>query len=80
VPARSKKNIDNKEGVPVIKCYCGVEILLVPNVKSMSEAIEAHVEKHRKKGKDPKEAEAETERIREYLIMQVLDKASKTDE
>jgi endonuclease V-like protein UPF0215 family len=80
VPARSKKNIDNREGLPVIKCCCGVEILFVPNVKSMSEAIEAHVEKHRKKVKELNEADAEAERIREYLIMQVLDKASKTDE
>ena len=43
----------------------------------MSEAIEAHVETHKQKVKDPKEAEAEAERIRDDLIAQVLEKASK---
>ena len=61
----------------MIKCSCGAEILLVPNVNAMSEAIEAHVEKHIQKIKDPKAAEAEAERIRDHLIIQVLDEASK---
>ena len=61
----------------MIKCSCGVEILLVPNVKVMSNAIEAHVAKHTQKAKDPKTAEAEAEHIRDHLITQVLDKASK---
>ena len=52
--------------------------MLVPNLKLMSEAIEAHIEKHEKKVKDPREAEAEAERIRTDLIVKVLDKASKT--
>ncbi len=43
----------------------------------MSEAIEAHVEEHKQKVKDPKEAEAEAECIRDDLIVKVLDKASK---
>jgi len=38
----------------------------------MSEAIEAHVEKHKQKIKDPKAAEAEAECIRADLITQVL--------
>lgn len=46
-------------------------------VKLMSEAIEAHVPKHKQKVKDPKAAEAEAERISDDLITQVLDKASK---
>ena len=62
----------------MVKCSCGAEILLVPNVKVMSAAIEAHVAKHIQKVKDPKAAEAEAEHIRDDLIIQVLDKASKT--
>jgi hypothetical protein len=31
-----------------IKCSCGAKILLFPNVKVMSEKIQAHVEKHKK--------------------------------
>ena len=69
----SKKNME----LPLIKCYCGTQILLVPNVKAMNKAIETHVEKHRKqKLPNQKEAESEAERIREYLITQVLSKAS----
>ena len=73
----AKKKIGGDKGLPMIKCSCEAKIMLVPNVKLMSEAIEAHVEKHKQKVKDPKAAEAEAERIRDYLIMQVLDKASK---
>lgn len=73
----AKKKIGGKKGLPVIKCSCGVEIMLVPNVKLMSEAIEAHIAKHKQKVKEPKAAEAEAERIRDDLIIQVLDKASK---
>jgi hypothetical protein len=51
------------------------KIMLVSNAKLMSEAIESHVVTHKQKVKDPKEAEAE--RARDYLIIQVLDKASK---
>ena len=48
--------------------------MIVPNVKLMSQAIEAHILKHKKKAKDPKEAEIEAERIRDELITQILDK------
>ena len=79
LPVRvSKKKTSGKKRLPVVKCTCGVEILLVPNVKLMSEAIESHVEKHKKKIKDSKEAEAEADRVRDGLIKQVLDKASES--
>ena len=73
-----KKKIGGKSGMSAIKCLCGGVILLVPNVKAMSEAIESHVAKHRQKVKDPKEAEAEAERIRDDLITKILEKASKS--
>jgi hypothetical protein len=63
-------------GLPVIKCSCGVEILLVPNVTKMNDAIEAHILEHTKKVKNAKEAEAEAERVRSDLITKVLEKAS----
>ncbi len=78
LPVRvSQKKKISKKRLPIIKCCCGAKILLVPNVKLMSEAIEAHTAKHKQKVKDPKEAEAEAERIRDDLIAQILDKASK---
>ena len=62
----------------MIKCsLCGAEILLVPNVRVMSEAIELHVEMHVQMS-GSKETDEEAERIRDDLITQVLKKASRT--
>ncbi len=41
----------------------------------MSQAIEAHIEEHKKKMKSHKEAEAEAERIGDDLTAKVLRKA-----
>ena len=75
----SKKKIGENKGLPTIRCsFCGQEILLVPNVKLMSEAIEAHAIEHARKICDPKEAEAEAGRVLDSLIAKVLERASKT--
>ncbi len=74
----SKKVKVSDANLPLIECFCGAKILLVPNVKHMSEAIEAHVAEHTKKIKDQKEAEAEAERVRDDLIAKVLSKACET--
>lgn len=66
----------NETSLPIIICSCGAEILLIPNVKEMNKAIEAHIEEHTKKINSAKEAEAEAERIRDDLIVKVLEKAS----
>jgi len=62
--------------LPLIICSCGAEILLIPNVKRMSEAIEVHVREHVRTLKAPKDVEAEAERIRDDLIAKILNKAS----
>ncbi len=49
--------------------------MLLPDVKLMGKAIEAHVEEHVKNIKEPKKAEIEAERVRDYLITKVFDKA-----
>ncbi len=38
-----------KGHLPVVCCECGAEILLVPDLKAMDLAIEAHVSEHRGK-------------------------------
>jgi hypothetical protein len=38
-----------KEGLPLIRCECGVEILVVPDLQAMNRAIKTHVAEHRKK-------------------------------
>ncbi len=73
----SKKVVGSKAGLTTIRCSCGFEILLVPDVKVMSEAIEAHAEKHQKKAKDVKASKADAELITDHLIAQVFKKASK---
>jgi hypothetical protein len=62
-----------KQRLPLIRCSCGAEILLVPNVKMMGEAIENHADAHKQKVKDHEEAEAE--RVRNDLIVKTLEKA-----
>ncbi|MGF3522495.1 MAG: hypothetical protein ACQXXJ_05295 [Candidatus Bathyarchaeia archaeon] len=63
-----------KTKIPVIKCSCGAVILVVPDIKKMSDAIEKHVEEHVQKGKHSKNGET-TEQIRENLIAQTLNVA-----
>jgi len=38
-----------KERLPIIKCECGAEILLLPDLKAMNRAIKAHGIEHKKK-------------------------------
>jgi len=63
------------ETMPMVKCFCGAKILLVPDVKKMSEAIEAHAKEHAKNYKTEKEKDIEADRVREDLIAKVLAKA-----
>ena len=77
MPSRvSRKKKSSSANLPVIECSCGAKILLVPNVKKMGAAIEAHIIEHIKKMRNSEEAEAEAERIRGDLIVKVLDLAS----
>lgn len=63
------------EALPLIICSCGAEIILIPNVKRMSEAIEVHVKEHVRTLKASKDAEAEADSIRDDLIAKILNNA-----
>ena len=63
---RSYRNMDT------VKCECGAEILLLPDVRAMGQAIEVHVALHMQKLKAPAGATAEAERVRDALIAQVF--------
>ncbi len=65
----------SKSNLPVIRCRCGFEILLLPNPKMMGDAIEAHADTHRRKLKGQKNAEVEADQIADELIIQALTKA-----
>jgi len=47
----------------IVKCQCCKEILLLPDLKAMSNALEAHVLEHCKKEKDPIKAARKSERL-----------------
>lgn len=71
-----KKRTDGAIKLPLVECFCGEKILLIPNVKQMSRAIETHALKHIKQLRLPrKEAELEAERVRDDLTAKVLQKA-----
>jgi len=64
---------------PLIRCRCGKEILLVPNVVEMSKAIEDHVEEHEKKIKNRRQAKTEAQEILDDLLAKVLFVASEIE-
>jgi hypothetical protein len=62
--------------VPVVRCECGAQIRLLPQVELMGKEIEAHAETHRKNEPDTAKAEALVTRIQDDLIRQALQKAA----
>lgn len=60
--------------LPIIKCECGAEILLIQQVDLMGKAIDSHVEEHRARVSDPIKADALAKRIEDHLIKQVFEK------
>jgi hypothetical protein len=72
----TKKQQKKKKDSSFIICECGFAILLVPDLKAMSKAIENHALEHANKEKDIAKAAFEEERIQNLLIAQTLDKAA----
>jgi hypothetical protein len=68
---QDRKSAEKKIG-PLLRCECGFEILLAPDLKYMSKAIEAHAAEHGKKQKDSAKAAIEAERIENDLIIQTF--------
>lgn len=73
----SNEDLCLKEHMPLVKCECGAEILLLPDLKAMNHAIEAHVGEHRKKGKNAPKAPTSS-RVRQLLVQLTLVKASES--
>jgi hypothetical protein len=64
----------------MVRCECGDEILVVPDLKEMGKAIEDHAELHLQGLKGPACTAAEAERLKDALIAQVLRIASEFDD
>lgn len=62
-----------------IRCECGAELLLLPDLKEMGKAIEDHVELHLQSLKAPSCTPAEAERLKDMLIAQALAKAGQSE-
>jgi hypothetical protein len=62
----------NKGGLLAITCLCGEQILVIPDLKAMSEAIERHVAEHEKKDDSHEDKEAKSAMFRHFLIEQIL--------
>jgi hypothetical protein len=60
----------HKKHMPIVRCNCGYEILVIPDLKAMHIAIENHVAKHKK-------AHNNLKRLTESLTEHVLIVASK---
>lgn len=74
---RKRKRAKHKKLSPTLRCLCGAEILVVPDLKAMDQAIKNHLSEHEKTtaGKDKAVAIGVLE---QYLTEQVLTVASKT--
>ena len=56
----------------IIKCVCGSEILIVPDLKAMSKAIHNHLMEHTRAEKDVTKAAAQWAVAENFLIEQLF--------
>ena len=61
-----------KRKMPIIKCSCGTEILVVPDIKAMDRAINRHVAEHKLKAGNSTEKKIAYKRKEDYLIKKLL--------
>jgi hypothetical protein len=63
-----------------IRCACGDELLLLPDLKETGKAIDDHIELHLQSLKAPSCTPAEAERLKDELITQIITVASQHDD
>jgi hypothetical protein len=69
-------DIHLKERLPLIKCKCGTEILVVPDLRAMNRAIKTHVSEHRKREKFTQKSTVPSIKISQLLSQLILIKVS----
>jgi hypothetical protein len=72
----AKTDIYLKERLPLIKCECGTEILVLPNLRAMNRAINNHVAKHKQRERTNKKNIVSSDKICQLLSNLTLIKAS----
>ena len=69
-----------KERLPLIRCECGAEILLVPDLQAMNRAIKTHVTEHIKKTRNTKNNVTTSSKISQLLSHLALMKISEQND
>jgi hypothetical protein len=62
--------------MPIIRCNCGAEILLVPDINAMNRAIENHIDIHKILTQNTNQQNDTPKQVIQNLVEQVLQKAS----
>ena len=68
----NRRVVHSRQRKAMVKCECGEEISIFPDVKATSEAIEVHIALHSKGVKGPACTMVEAERLRDALVVQAL--------
>jgi hypothetical protein len=63
----------NRKG-SIIRCECGFEIPVLPDAQAVGSTIDAHIEEHKRKLKDPDEAEIAAKRVHDHLFRILFEK------
>ena len=71
---KDKTSALNSRGkkLPTIKCTCGAEILVMPDLDAMNQAIQNHMAKHKKTNRPSAEGTEEESILEQFLVEQLL--------
>jgi hypothetical protein len=72
---RKSKSAAHKKRMPIVRCICGSEILVVPDLKAMNRAIRNHVAEHN----EARDGSDRLNSLTGFLTERVLMVASKID-
>lgn len=73
---RLNKYIRSLNRMPIIKCDCGEDILLVPDLKAMEKAILNHIQEHQKRESAAEECCLKQNNLENDLIQKILAEAT----
>jgi hypothetical protein len=65
----SKSKPAHKKRMPIVRCACGSEILVVPDLRAMNRAIKNHVAEHKQAGDSSDRLASLTEFLTERVLM-----------
>lgn len=78
-PSAASASYSQKKPLPIIKCSCGAEILVLPDLSAMNQAIANHLKEHKKTQNNSKTA-SEIAAVEQSLIEQLFRLAAERTE